>query len=352
MAEPPTNAPPKPAIPVSADQAWEELVRSLPDARPAPDEPAREPRGEEQAELEKQNGAKAGLAADKARAFQLAFPGDSRVPQARRLEYQLLNLAVELGNVSRQTDLAAFEEARLKEPGASEDERFEVRMRQVMRPFLRPVAGNKDAALSELEESTRALQKEYPKRPEVCDVLWLLTQAHFERDNTEKCRALAQEVAQGATGDTQANAQALVRRLDRLGKPLKLKFAAMDGEDFDLEQQRGKVVLLDFWISGSAPCRAFLPELQALYKKYRARGFQIVGISYDQDRPALEKFMADQIITWPQYFDGRGAQNKVGRELDVTGVPSLWLIDRKGNLRDLNARDNLAARVEKLLSEK
>jgi thiol-disulfide isomerase/thioredoxin len=347
-----TNTPPKPADPVSADQAWDELVRTLPDAKTAAERLAREPSREEQAELERRDGEKAGLAADKARAFQAAFPGDSRVAQARHLEYQLLTLAVELGHSGRKGDLAAFEEARLKDPGVSEDERFEVRMRQTMRPFLRPMSGNKETALSEVEGTTRALHKEFPKRQEVYDILWLLAQAHFERDNAEKCRTLAQEIAQGAGGDLRGNAQALVRRLDRLGRPLKLKFETLEGEDFDLEKLRGKVVLVDFWASGSGPCRAFLPEVQSLYKKHRAKGFQIVGISFDENRPALEKLIADQNITWPQYFDGRGAQNKVGRELDVTGIPSMWLIDRKGNLRDLNARENLSARVEKLLAER
>jgi thiol-disulfide isomerase/thioredoxin len=343
----PTNAPL-----VSADQAWDELVRSLPDTKPPADWQTQEPTREQAAEHDKANGEKAGLAADKARAFRAAFPNEARAPQALQIEYQLLNLAVQLGNSARQAELAAFEEARLKDPKTTEDERFEVRLRQAMRPFMRPPEGDKEAALAELEKTTRAVQREFPKRPEIYEILSLLAQSYLENNNVEKCKALAAEIAAGASGEARGNAQALGRRLERLDQPLKLKFATTEGDSFDLEKLRGKVVLVDFWATWCGPCRAALPEIKEVYQKYRARGFQIVGISFDESKETLQKYLAEQNITWPQYCDGRGWQNRVARELEISAIPTLWLVDRKGTLRDLNARENLAARIEKLLAEK
>ena len=57
-------------------------------------------------------------------------------------------------------------------------------------------------------------------------------------------------------------------------------------------------------------------------------------------------------MTWQQYFDGRGWENKFAREFEITSIPAMWLFDRKGNLRELNARENLPDKVERLLREK
>jgi thiol-disulfide isomerase/thioredoxin len=347
-----TNAPPAGTGATAADRAWEELVQSLPDAQPPAEWQTTEPSREQVAQFEKHNGEKAGLAADKARAFYTQYPNHAKAAQARQLEYQLLNVAVQLGNTARKPGLLAVEEARLKDPATSEDERFEVRLRQAMRPFMRLPEGDKTAALAELEKTTRALQKEFPTRPEVFEVLLLLAQANLEDNHPEKSRALAKEVAEGATGEARTSAEGLLHRLDRLGQPLKLKFRTPEGDDFDLEKLRGKVVLVDFWATWCAPCRAALPEVKAAYKKYRAKGFEIVGISFDQNKETLQKFVADQNMTWPQYFDGRGWENKWGREFEITAIPAMWLVDKKGTLRELNARENLTAKVEKLLGEK
>ena len=56
-------------------------------------------------------------------------------------------------------------------------------------------------------------------------------------------------------------------------------------------------------------------------------------------------------IPWPQYFDGKGELNQFALKFDVGGIPTLWLVDRKGALRDLNAVKNLTGKIEKLLNE-
>ena len=62
-------------------------------------------------------------------------------------------------------------------------------------------------------------------------------------------------------------------------------------------------------------------------------------------------FLKQKQISWPQYFDGKGELNRFALEFDITGVPTMWLLDRKGNLRDLNARNNLDAKIKTLLQE-
>ncbi len=346
-----TNAPAA-AADAAADKAWETLLGALPSTEPPAAWQSRPPTREQVAAFEKRNAELAGRAADLARAFATNYPSHTQARQARQLEYQLLNLAVQLGDNSRRVALVSLEAARLKDPNSTEDDRFEVRMHQTMRPFARPPEGDRTSALPELEKAARELRTEFPTRPEVYDVFLLVAQSYLDHNNLEKCRALAREVAEGGTGEARNNAQALLRRVDRIGQPVRLRFVTAEGDDFDLQKLRGKVVLLDFWATWCAPCRAALPEVKAAHKKYRSKGFEIVGISFDEDKSAFHKYVADQNMNWPQYFDGRGWQNRIGREFGITTLPAMWLIDRKGNLREVNARENLASKTEKLLSEK
>ena len=62
--------------------------------------------------------------------------------------------------------------------------------------------------------------------------------------------------------------------------------------------------------------------------------------------------LAKEKITWAQCFDEGEEGKKLGDELGITGIPAMWLVDKNGKLRDLNAREGLAEKVEKLLAEK
>ena len=94
-----------------------------------------------------------------------------------------------------------------------------------------------------------------------------------------------------------------------------------------------------------------IPNVRAAFEKLNAKGFEIVGISFDQQIEKLTAFVEKEKMAWPQYFDGKGWENDFGKEFGITGLPAMWLIDKKGNLRDMNAREDLVAKVEKLLAE-
>jgi thiol-disulfide isomerase/thioredoxin len=135
-------------------------------------------------------------------------------------------------------------------------------------------------------------------------------------------------------------------------KPVDIKFTAIDGHEVDLANLRGKVVLVDFWASWCGPCMAEAPNVVATYEKLHAKGFEIVGISLDQEKPAMEAAMKEKGMTWPQYFDGKGWENEISSQFGIQSIPAAWLLDKKGMLRESGLRgEELPAGVEKLLAE-
>ncbi len=148
-----------------------------------------------------------------------------------------------------------------------------------------------------------------------------------------------------------ASAQLAVQtRLEDLKtKPIELRFTALDGSAVDLAKLRGKVVLIDFWATWCPDCIAEEPGLVELYQKYHDQGFEIVGVSLDEDKAKLLAFIQRDAMAWPEDFDGKKWNNEVGQQFGIASIPAVWLFDKKGLLVTRNGRDNLAGHVAELL---
>lgn len=124
-----------------------------------------------------------------------------------------------------------------------------------------------------------------------------------------------------------------------LGKPLgELKFTSTKGEQIDISQYKGKVVLVDFWAVWCGPCIGELPNVLDTYSKYHDDGFEIIGISLDRDRTRLEEFIEKRNMPWPQYFDGKGWKNEISTGFGIHSIPSTFLLDGQGIVRHVNLR--------------
>ena len=133
-------------------------------------------------------------------------------------------------------------------------------------------------------------------------------------------------------------------------QPLDLKFTAVDGRTVDISKMRGKVVLVDFWATWCPLCRAEVPGVVAAYKKYHNKGFNVVGISLDQDKSALLRFTKENGMVWPQYFDGKGWDNEISSSFGINEIPAMWLVGKDGKVLTTNARDDLDGQIEKALA--
>lgn len=95
---------------------------------------------------------------------------------------------------------------------------------------------------------------------------------------------------------------------------------------------KNKITMLDCWASWCGPCRRFNPGLVEIYKKYHKKGFEILGVSFDNDKEAWLKAIKDDKLTWPQVSDLGGWKNKVGELYFIKFIPQNVFVDQNGKI--------------------
>jgi thiol-disulfide isomerase/thioredoxin len=165
----------------------------------------------------------------------------------------------------------------------------------------------------------------------------------LERSGNPAVRELAERI--GGTA----------RRLSLPGNPMKLTGTLLSGEPFDQATLAGKVVLVDFWATWCGPCVAEIANLRKEYERWHDKGFEVVGVSLDEDRDTLAQFVKTREIPWPILYEqpgGPGWQHPLASYYGITGIPTVVLIGRDGNVITLDARGKkLGAALERLLGE-
>jgi peroxiredoxin len=128
----------------------------------------------------------------------------------------------------------------------------------------------------------------------------------------------------------------------------------LDGQKLRLGEQRGRVVLVNFWATWCGPCRQEMPHLNKLYEKYKSSGFVLLGVNVDDDTRQAAG-VADKLgVKFPVLPD---ADKRVSRQYDLSAMPSTVLIDRDGKVRYLHRgyqsgyEDTYDKQIRELLKE-
>lgn len=141
-------------------------------------------------------------------------------------------------------------------------------------------------------------------------------------------------------------------RLGMLDKPFQLEFAAVQGGEFRLSDEEGKVVVIVFWSAESPHCLLWLPGFRRSLEELPQKNLRVVTVSLDENRRELLRTMKElQIEAWPTAFDGLGWESRFARPIGINSLPTVFVVDKSGVLRALNARDNADLWVRRLLRE-
>jgi len=114
----------------------------------------------------------------------------------------------------------------------------------------------------------------------------------------------------------------------------------------------GEVVLVDFWASWCGPCRKSNPNLLRLYNKYKRKGFEIFGVSIDEDKNALKRAIVADKMSWVQVHESGGWEGPVASSWKVEAIPASYLLDRSGKIAGINLQGvALETKILELLNQ-
>lgn len=268
---------------------------------------------------------------------------------------QLMALLIALG------DQDAAEQVGTMASSAVADECAAGRSAQLFAAWL--LTDGDAGAQQKVVDDLAALARKYPAEPAVAGAAIML--AGTTRPDSAELRQKISGIVTGTLkGSAAANAakqlelmnnrfeaQAKLRALE--GRPMTLEGPTPSGAHFSTADFKGKVVIVDFWASWCGPCKKELPKLKKVYAQYHTQGLEVVGVSCDNTGEELLQFLShNKDMPWPQLFDaGNPGWHALAAQYNVNSIPTMFLIDRKGIVRSVEARANIEKLVPELLKE-
>lgn len=287
-------------------------------------------------------------------------PGDENAVAGSRMKLESLMMLSQLGNENAEGDLLAYAATLADSPSpelANEARRITllVAARRVMNTggegggeLLQTIksmleANPNDAQTAQLAMQVASAFENMPGGTDLAKQAYATLATTLAKSSDERIQQMA------------AKFDGVLRRLDLPGNPIEITGTLLDGTPFDQASLDGQVVLVDFWATWCGPCIAELPNVLEQYEKYHARGFEVIGISLDEDKKALVDFVSERKIPWPILFEqseGSGWNHPMATKYGISGIPTVILVGRDGRVVSLDVRgEKLGQALDKLFAE-
>ncbi len=198
---------------------------------------------------------------------------------------------------------------------------------------IHDVLGNTDAAEKVLRKAQTVFEKRLEQDENDQTALDGLANIHEKLGNTE----LAQEY--------QIKADPSLGWVGQVLSDFPASTVDLDGNPISLADYRGKVVLLDFWAAWCGPCVGEIPNVKAVYEKYHGKGFDVIGVSFDEDESVVREFIKERALPWRQILDSEGFGGVFAKQYGVSGIPAPFLIDQAGKVISVKARGSLLSEL-------
>jgi len=289
-------------------------------------------------------------------------PGDEFHSKASKLKLESLTMLGQLGDKQAANDAAALAESLVD----SDDKQLADEARKmVLVAEARKVFSTGDVeGAGKLVQKVGAMLAANPDDEQTAGLALQLAGAVEQLPGGEEVARAAYEsfgasLAKSSNPQIQQagkNFEGILRRLSLPGHEMEITGTNLDGTPFDQKTLAGKVVLVDFWATWCGPCIAEIPNVLEAYEKYHDKGFEVIGVSLDQDRDALEGFLKEREIPWTILHEepkGEGWQHPLATQYGITGIPTVVLIGRDGKVITTDARGGkLGEQLAKLFRDK
>jgi len=187
-----------------------------------------------------------------------------------------------------------------------------------------------------LVENLEKYVQQYPDAPETPEaILQLAMTLEFIGEENQAKKWHDRIVRDAPDSSVAEKARGARTRLDSVGKHVSISGKTASGDRVDLEDYRGKAVLIQYWATWCEPAKADMPALKELVNKYRGQ-FRVIGVSLDSRLADLKAYLQENPLPWPQIFEEGGLDSRPANQLGILTVPTMILVGPDGKVVNRN----------------
>jgi thiol-disulfide isomerase/thioredoxin len=281
-------------------------------------------------------------------------------PEAERDQWyrqlaDMLSVAAQSGNYPQGLQKLDELQKTLADAGATEDVIAHAVFQRMWAEYVtaqRDPNANAAQVQDKWMQDLQGFAAKYPKSSDAAEALLQLGMyQEFIGKTAEANKWYQQLVSDFPNAKPAEKANGALRRLNSVGKPIRLRGTdVLGGGTIDLSAYRRKVVLIHYWATWCAPCKADMVLLREIYAKKGGRDFDIIGVCLDDNAAGAKQYLAQNRFPWKQVHEAGGLDGRLANEMGIMNLPHMLLVDQNNNVVNNNIHvPELEAELAKLI---